>query len=79
MTSIVAQLKDSVGNPLVGYIKITADYLLTDDSGNTYLPLSYDFTLNSGGSATFNLPPSEAAKVSYRFQIYEGCNAKKWD
>lgn len=71
MTSIVAQLKDSVGNPLVGYIRITADYLITDNSGNAYLPLSYDFTLGANGSVTFNLPPSEAAQVSYRFQVYE--------
>lgn len=70
MTSIVAQLKDSVGNPLSGFIRITADYILVEDDGDAYLPLSSDFTLNSG-TATFNLAPSEIAKVSYRFQIYQ--------
>lgn len=70
MTSIVANINKSGSNqPLTGFIRVTALGLL-DDPSVLYVRTPADFSLVSG-SVTFDLEPSDIAKVSYKFEVYE--------
>lgn len=69
MTVITADLKDSIGQPLDGYIQIKLDYLVSDDSA-TYLPAANRIVL-ADGQATILLEPSEVARVTYLFEVYQ--------
>lgn len=70
MTQIQAKLNDSYGNPLVGYIRITLDYLVTNRvSQETYLPVSFNVPLVDG-DALFTLEPSETSGVTYFFEVF---------
>jgi microcystin-dependent protein len=68
MTQIHADVRDSRGTPLAGFIRVTADYQILDDT-TSFLPVPADIPLVSG-EATFELEPSEVAGVSYLFEFY---------
>lgn len=70
MTSIVANIKDSLGNPLAnGVIRVSLTYDLLTASTN-YLTVPAEIVLDGTGSATFTLAPSEVDNVAYKFEIF---------
>lgn len=67
MTIINATLRDSKGEPLNGFLRIKLDYLVVDTDA-AYLPVAATIPL-SNGSATVDLEPSEAQRVTYLFEV----------
>lgn len=68
MTTINANLQDSLGQPLTGYIKITLAYDLDTDTGlRTRVP---GIVMLVNGQASFNLAPSESDFITYYFEYY---------
>lgn len=71
MTTINASLFISgTTEPLVGYIRVITESLFADVLGNLNVPVAKDFILEAG-AVSFDLDPSDIAKVSYRFQIWQ--------
>lgn len=70
MTTIQANINISgTTTPLDGYIRVLIESSFADDT-TLFVPVYKDFALTAG-SATFDLDPSDSAKVSYKFQIYQ--------
>lgn len=70
MTIINANIfKSGTTTPLGGYIDVTAEATFSADP-QYYVPVTQRFNLTSG-VVSFDLAPSDVAKVSYRFDIYE--------
>jgi hypothetical protein len=70
MTTIQANINISgTTTPLDGYIRVLIESSFSDDT-TLFVPVYKDFALTAG-AATFDLDPSDSAKVSYKFQIYQ--------
>ena len=70
MTTIQANINISgTTTPLDGYIRVLIESSFSDDT-TLFVPVYKDFALTDG-AATFELDPSDSAKVSYKFQIYQ--------
>lgn len=70
-TNITANLAKGAGEPLVGFIRVSPDYRVIDgDTGQVTLPVYSDIPLVNG-QAVFSLEPSELARVTYLFQIWQ--------
>jgi hypothetical protein len=70
MTTIQANINISgTTTPLDGYIRVLIESSFSDDT-TLFVPVYKDFPLTAG-SATFDLDPSDSAKVSYKFQVYQ--------
>lgn len=67
MTTINANLQDSLGNALTGYIRVTLSYDLVaaDDSIHTIVPAIVPLV---AGAASFDLEPSEQEAISYQIE-----------
>lgn len=71
MTTIVAKIRDSLGNPIAnGIVRVTLVYDLSPD-GQNYLTVPADVELNVSGEATFTLAPSEVNNVAYKFEVFK--------
>ena len=69
-TSIICKINDSAGVPLVGFIRVIADYLIADDVSQTVtVPVFRDTNLVNG-ECTLNVAPSSRAKASYLFEVW---------
>lgn len=70
MTLINAKIYDSGGEPLTGFIRVTLDYRINTDDGESYEPVYRDYTLIDG-LVSIELEPSDLAKVTYKFEVYK--------
>lgn len=71
MTLVHAALNNSYGVPIAGYIVVKLDYLVVNElTQESYLPIAAKVPL-AAGEATMTLEPSEAARVTYLFEVYE--------
>lgn len=70
LTTINAQLYDSTGIALSGYLNVTLGSEVADALGAVYLPVPNTIALTSG-AATFSLEPSFLTGTSYKFDIYQ--------
>lgn len=68
MTVVNCDIRDSLGQPLVGYIRVTLDWWLAD-GGQSYTTVPAQVPLVAG-VASLTLEPSEIARVTYVFDIY---------
>lgn len=72
MPVVSCKLKDSASNPLVGFLRVTSDYIIVGASvdGSVIVPAFRDTPLVNG-SVSLELAPSDRAKVTYLFQVYQ--------
>lgn len=68
MTTIAADIRDALRQPLSGYIQVDLDYDL-ESAVTTFLPVSAKIPL-VGGTATFTLEPSESSQITYVFSVW---------
>lgn len=68
MTAISANIRDSLGEALEGYIMVTLDTALIDrDSLHLPKPARVDLV---DGTALFNLEPSDLLGIPYHFRVF---------
>lgn len=71
MTLINCKINDSGSVPLTGFIRVTADYLISDDLTKVAtVPASRRVPLVNG-QCQLNLEDSDIARVSYRFDVWQ--------
>lgn len=69
MTTIQANLKDSLGVPIVGFIRVTLDYPVTDEATNiSFIPVMAKADLVNG-QATFDVEDTEEDRVTCLFEV----------
>ena len=74
-TPILCKVNDSAGVPLVGFIRVIADYVITDDFNQTVtVPIFRDTNLVNG-QCTLQIAPSAQAKASYLFEVWSNGSA----
>lgn len=66
-TSVFCDIRDSLGVPLTGYVRITLDYYVAGDTAK-FLSVPAKATLVNG-QVTLSLEPSEVARVTYLFEV----------
>lgn len=70
MTTIQATINISgTTTPLDGYIRVLIESIFSDED-TLFVPVIKDFPLVSG-AVSFDLEPSDVARVAYKFQIYQ--------
>jgi microcystin-dependent protein len=69
MTIINADVRDSRGQPLPGYIRVSLRFLLPR-LATTYTPVPATFPL-VGGLATLDLPPTLTERTTYLFEVVQ--------
>ncbi len=70
MTIITCNIKDSLGSPLAGYVRVVADYVIPQDNGSVTVPIANQVNLVNG-QASLNVTASEIAKVTYLFEVWQ--------
>lgn len=71
MTIINCKLNDSGGSPLTGFVRVIADYIITNDvTGTATLPVPKDTQLVNG-QCDLDLQDSATARVSYRIEVWQ--------
>lgn len=71
MTLINCKLNDSGSAPLTGFVRVIADYIITDDAtGIATLPVPSDTQLVNG-QCQLNLEDSDLARVTYKFEVWQ--------
>lgn len=68
-TSVFCDIRDSLGVPLTGYVRITLDYYVAGDSAK-FLSVPAKAPLVNG-QVTLSLEPSEVARVTYLFEVVQ--------
>lgn len=69
MTTIQANILDSLGAPLAGFIRVKLEAAIVEN-GESWLAVPRDIPL-VGGAATFILAQTDDDRVAYRFEIWE--------